>query len=75
MGENGVPNVFLRGGDPQAAIADEQRLRYLPDSSTTTVKILCGNRYEHFEASPDTTLVDDRELRVFDWARRTYVAE
>ncbi|GAA5079967.1 hypothetical protein HNP84_007242 [Thermocatellispora tengchongensis] len=74
MDDNGAPNVFLSGG-PGTALADEERLRYLPDLNVTTVKVLCGNRYEHFEASTDTTLVGDRELRVFVWARRTYVAE
>ncbi len=74
MDVNGAPNVFLSGGS-RTAIADEERLRYLPDLSVTKVKVLCGNRYEHFEASTDTTLVDDRELRVFVWTRCTYVAE
>lgn len=74
MDDNGAPNVFLSGGS-RTAIADEERLRYLPDLNVTKVKVLCGNRYEHFEASTDTTLVDDRELRVFVWTRCTYVAE
>lgn len=74
MNDNGAPNVFLSGGS-RSAIADEERLRYLPDLNVTKVKILCGNRYEHFEASADTKLVGDRELRVFVWTRRTYVAE
>nr|WP_063818082.1 DUF5988 family protein [Herbidospora sakaeratensis] len=68
------PNVFLRGGST-SAIAEVQRLRHVPDLTVSTVKILVGNRYEHFEASSDTTLVDDRELRVFEWSRCTYVAE
>ncbi|MFJ2707514.1 DUF5988 family protein [Streptomyces sp. NPDC087428] len=34
-----------------------------------------GNRYEHFEASSDTALVDDHELRVYVWTQCTYVAE
>ena len=75
MDDTGAPNVFLSGGGSRTALADEERLRYLPDPDVTKVKILCGNRYEHFEASTDTTLVDERELRVFVWTRRTYVAE
>ncbi|GAB1818678.1 DUF5988 family protein [Herbidospora sp. RD11066] len=74
MAGNDIPNVFLRGGST-SVLAEDDRLRYLPDLTVTTLKILCGNRYEHFEASADTTLVDDRELRVFEWARHTYVAE
>jgi hypothetical protein len=74
MDDDGAPNVFLSGGS-RTAIADGERLRYLPDLNVTKVKVLCGNRYEHFEASTDTTLIDDRELRVFVWTRCTYVAE
>ncbi|MEU9268784.1 DUF5988 family protein [Streptomyces sp. NPDC048251] len=74
MDDNGAPNVFLRGGI-RTAIADEERLRFLPDLDVDKVKVLCGNRYEHFEASSETTVVDDRELRVFVWTSCTYVAE
>ncbi|GGV20907.1 DUF5988 family protein [Streptomyces spectabilis] len=74
MVDHGTPNVFLSGGS-RSLITDEDRLHYLPDPSVDKVKVLCGNRYEHFEASTDTTRVDDRELRVFVWTQRTYVAE
>ncbi|WP_234320397.1 DUF5988 family protein [Streptomyces sp. SBT349] len=74
MDDNGAPNVFLSGGS-RAAIADEERLCYLPDLDVAKVSVLRGNCYEHFEASSETTLVDGRELRVFVWTRRTYVAE
>ncbi|MEV0373374.1 DUF5988 family protein [Streptomyces sp. NPDC050636] len=74
MDDNSAPNVYLSGGSP-TAIAEEARLRYIPDLDVPTVKVLCGNRYEHFEASSKTTRIDDRELRVFLWIRRTYVAE
>lgn len=50
-------------------------MRYLPDLTVDAVKVLCGNRYEHFEANTETTVIDDRELRVFEWTRCTYVAE
>ena len=43
--------------------------------SVSAVKVLFGNRYEHFEANSETTFVDDRELQVFVWTRCTYVAE
>ncbi|MCI3934421.1 MULTISPECIES: DUF5988 family protein [unclassified Streptomyces] len=74
MVDKGTPNVFLSGGS-RSLITDEDRLHYLPDLGVDKVKVLCGNRYEHFEASSETTRVDDRELRVFVWTQRTYVAE
>ncbi|WP_419998921.1 DUF5988 family protein [Streptomyces boninensis] len=74
MDLNGTPNVFLSGGS-RLGLTDEQRLHYISDHSVTKVKVLNGNRYEHFEASTETTLVDDRELRVFSWTQSTYVAE
>ncbi|RSN53255.1 DUF5988 family protein [Actinomadura sp. WAC 06369] len=69
-----TPNVYLRGGSPPE-IADEERLRFVSDINVPNVKILCGNRYEHFEASPEVAQVDGIELRIFVWSRRTYVAE
>lgn len=74
MDANGGPNVFLSGG-VSPYIGDQDRLRYLPDASVNAVKVLFGNRYEHFEANAETTVVGDRELRVFVWTRCTYVAE
>ncbi|GHI04349.1 DUF5988 family protein [Streptomyces cellostaticus] len=74
MDDNGAPNVFLTGA-PATVIAGEEQLRYIADLDVTKVKIPRGNRYEHFEASSETTLVDDRELRVFVWTHSTYVAE
>ncbi|WP_225798269.1 DUF5988 family protein [Streptomyces aculeolatus] len=74
MDDNDAPNVFLKGGSP-SAIDDDERLRYLPDPDVAKVRVLRGNRYEHFEASSETTRVGDRELRVFVWTRCTYVAE
>lgn len=74
MDDKGAPNVFLRGGSGMR-LADEERLRYLPNLDVDKVKVLCGNCYEHFEASSETTLIDGRELKTFVWARRTFVAE
>lgn len=74
MDANGAPNVFLSGGS-SPFIGDEDRLRYLPDPTVNAVKVLSGNRYEHFEDKAETTVIDDRELRVFVWTRCTYVAE
>lgn len=74
MESHAAPNVFLSGGS-SPYIGERDRLRYLPDLEVDAVKVLCGNRYEHFEANAETTVVEDRELRVFVWTRCTYVAE
>ncbi|WP_307630060.1 DUF5988 family protein [Streptomyces turgidiscabies] len=74
MDDKSAPNVFLRGGSG-TFLSDEERLRYVPDLGVEKVKVLCGNRYEHFEASSETALIGDRELKVFEWAHRTFVAE
>ncbi|ONI87966.1 hypothetical protein ALI144C_08390 [Actinosynnema sp. ALI-1.44] len=74
MDDKLAPNVFLSGGSAQT-IADADRLRYVPDLDVPKVSLLFGNRYEHFEASSETTLVDGREVKVFVWSLRTYVAE
>ncbi|RBM18543.1 DUF5988 family protein [Streptomyces sp. PT12] len=66
------PNVILRGGPLERA--DPQRLRHVRDTEMT-LKIPVGNAYEHFHPTPETVLHDGSELRVFEWARRTYVAE
>lgn len=39
------------------------------------VKLLKGNRYEHFEPTDGTVLEDELELLVYDWSGDTYVAE
>ncbi|MBV6701495.1 DUF5988 family protein [Kitasatospora aureofaciens] len=72
MNDNGGPNVFLAGAP---ALTGAEQLRYVADLDAAKVKVPLGNRYEHFEASTETTLVDDRELRVFVWTHSTYVAE
>ncbi|MER6400552.1 MULTISPECIES: DUF5988 family protein [unclassified Kitasatospora] len=72
MNDNGAPNVFLTGAP---VLTGAERLRHVADTGATKVKVPLGNRYEHFEASSETTLVDDRELRVFVWTHSTYVAE
>ncbi len=71
---NDRPNVLLTGG-PSSVITEGQRTRYLADIDVPKIKIPRGNRYEHFEATAETTLVDDHELRVFVWTHSTYVAE
>ncbi|MFJ3234004.1 DUF5988 family protein [Streptomyces sp. NPDC086787] len=43
--------------------------------SEPKVKILCGNAYEHFEFSGAYSAHNGREIPVYRWSRRTYVAE
>lgn len=74
MERNSTPNVFLTGGPP-SVITEERQLHYIENLNVPKVKLPFGNRYEHFEASSETTYVDDRELRVFVWTHSTYVAE
>ncbi|WP_165985272.1 DUF5988 family protein [Streptomyces sp. YIM 98790] len=68
----GPPNVLLRGGP--------DRLHGVPrvhraDDSGATLKLACGNAYEHFEPTSETVEHEGHLLRVFRWSRRTYMAE
>ncbi|MEU5404210.1 DUF5988 family protein [Streptomyces sp. NPDC005963] len=67
------PNAILTGG-PAELLPEGERIRYVVDE-TATVKVLKGNRYEHWEPSPQTVLHTGGELRVYRWVRFTYVAE
>lgn len=67
------PNVLLRGG-PSAAFPDEERVRHVPDRETT-LKLIRGNRYEHWEPTAEKVRHGDRELQVFVWSGCTYLAE
>jgi Family of unknown function (DUF5988) len=39
------------------------------------IKILCGNRYEHFEYAHFSVDIDGEMVPVYQWCYRTYVAE
>jgi hypothetical protein len=67
------PNVILHGGPPPR-LSHEDRIRYVSDVSTK-VKVLNGNRYEHFEPTGETVVDGEHELHVFTWSTCTYVAE
>jgi Family of unknown function (DUF5988) len=69
------PNVVLSGGDPALVLREDERFRYVPDPDVVKIKLPRGGRYEHFEASEQTTVHEGRELRVFVWTGCTYVAE
>ncbi|UED87408.1 DUF5988 family protein [Streptomyces profundus] len=66
------PNVFLRGGPLDAAAP--QRLLHVPDTRRT-LKIPVGHAYEHFQPTSETVEREGNSLQVFEWSRRTYVAE
>lgn len=67
------PNVILSGG-PVDRLPEHQRIRYVADE-TDSVKVLMGNRYEHWAPSEQKVTHAQGELRVFHWSRYTYVAE
>ncbi|GKQ41830.1 DUF5988 family protein [Streptomyces sp. A012304] len=67
-----APNVFLRGGP--AWLPEEERTRHAADVQDN-LKLLIGNAYEHFEPTAETEERDGVRLRVFEWTRRTYLAE
>ena len=67
------PNVILTGG-PASFLERGGRLRFA-DRPEAVVKLLNGNRYEHFAPTPETVFVDGRRLRIFAWTGFTKVAE
>lgn len=67
------PNAILTGG-PGDLISDIDRIRYVEDQCDR-LKLLRGNRYDHFERSAETVPHELGELRVFVWSGLTYVAE
>jgi hypothetical protein len=67
------PNAILRGGGP--LVPDGERIRHVTNTADT-FKLFLGNCYEHYEPTDACHEHDDgRELQVFEWVRRTYVAE
>ncbi|MEU3228436.1 DUF5988 family protein [Streptomyces sp. NPDC006976] len=68
------PNVILSGGPATLELKFEDRIRYVEDT-TSKVKLLKGNRYEHFEPTSAMTTEKELELLVYAWSGYTYVAE
>ena len=68
-----TPNAVLAGG-PAHSLPEAERLRHIT-SSESKLKLLRGNRYEHFQRTAETILHELGELRVFAWIGSTYVAE
>ncbi|WP_369172991.1 DUF5988 family protein [Streptomyces sp. R28] len=67
------PNVILRGGI-SPYLTDDQRIRYVEDPDEK-LKLLRGNRYEHFEPTPESETRDGVQLRVFVWVGGAKLAE
>ncbi len=67
------PNAILQGG-PAQDLPEHERILFV-DESQHIVKVQRGNRYEHFQNLGQTVHRHSTLLRVFEWTRRTYVAE
>ena len=67
-----APNAILRGG-PEWFVHPSP-MRYVDDIEST-LKLLVGNAYEHFQPTEEFMEHEGWRLRVFEWSRRTYVAE
>ncbi|MGV9311625.1 DUF5988 family protein [Streptomyces sp. NPDC003691] len=67
------PNVVLRGGT-SPYLPEVQRIRRVSDTDDT-LKLLLGNRYEHFEPTAESETHQGVPLRVFRWVGSTKPAE
>jgi hypothetical protein len=67
------PNVLLTGG-PASCFTNGGRT-WSAERLDADVKVLNGNRYEHFSPTPESVSVDGRRLRIFVWSGYTKVAE
>jgi hypothetical protein len=67
-----APNVILRGGPMR--LEDRSCMRYVDDIEST-LKLHIGHAYEHFRPTGEFLEHQGQHLRVFEWIRRTYVAE
>jgi hypothetical protein len=67
-----APNAILHGGPEH--LADDSRTRYIDDIEST-LKLPIGNAYDHFVPTGKFMEHEGKNLRIFEWSRRTYVAE
>lgn len=67
------PNILLVGG-PGLPPDSAERIRFA-QRLDAKIKLFLGNRYEHFEPTQRSAIVDGRELVVFEWSTSTRVAE
>jgi len=66
------PNAILHGGP--SSLGAHERIRHTEDL-TDKIKVLAGNRYEHFEPTPEVDRSLGQDLVVYVWKECTYVAE
>jgi hypothetical protein len=66
------PNAVLRGGPEY--LSDSDRVRHI-ENLEMELKLLVGNRYEHFVPTGEEVAAGRRRLRVFEWTNRTFIAE
>jgi hypothetical protein len=69
----GEPNAILRGGSGPLQ-AESERIHHVADPGAV-LKLLNGNRYDHFEPTSETAEHGGRVLPILTWVRCTYVAE
>ncbi len=65
-------NVVLHGGPSSLGL--QERVRHT-NNLTEKIKVLLGNRYEHFEPTSEIDSTFGRDLIVYVWKECTYVAE
>lgn len=65
-------NAMLRGGPTH--VPTQVRVCRVDDVEST-LKLSVGNGYDHFVPTPEIVEQDGCRLRVFEWTRRTYIAE
>jgi hypothetical protein len=66
------PNVILEGGPEWQQFGS--RIHYVKNEESV-LKVLAGNRYEHFHRTDRHVVHQGRPLQVFEWSRSTFVAE
>jgi hypothetical protein len=67
-----TPNVLLKGGP--VTLRESRRVMRV-DNTEEHVKIPMGNGYEHFAPTGELVETDEGALHVFEWDRRTRIAE
>jgi hypothetical protein len=67
------PNILLSGG-PDFMYEYMDRTHFVVDPDVK-LKLLVGNRYEHFEPTGEFVTEGAAKLQVFLWTGHTYIAE
>lgn len=72
MDNSSDANVVLRGGP--SSLASHERICRI-EHPAEKIKLLRGNRYEHFEPTAEIERHLGREMHIYIWTGCTYVAE